>query len=91
MYVGGNSSAPYVELGKRDTHWRTLYGMYDGNVCWKPRRQAVVSVCYFVVFVFMGCFIILSLFVGAVCGGMSEAIVAAELVIDKVISSLILT
>ncbi len=81
VYVGGNGSAPWFELGKRgDYRWHTQYGSYLANVCWKPRAQPGITAAYFIIFVFIGCFIILSLFIGAVTGGMCDAMSAAEMV-----------
>jgi hypothetical protein len=76
-YHGINSEPPYSptgSLGTRPLKLKTLFGEFPDNVCWKPERNPLTSAVFFVMFVLVAAFVCLSLFVGAVCGGMSESI-----------------
>jgi hypothetical protein len=74
VYSGGNSSDPWVELGSKNQRISTDYGFFWASECWHPRRQAVLSTAFHVSFAFITAFIIFSVFIGAVTGGMSDAI-----------------
>ena len=52
----------------------TDFGDFPIAECWHPKRQPVISTVFFVLFVIIAAFIILSLFIGAVCGGMNDAL-----------------
>ena len=51
-----------------------MAGDFPANECWHPVGQPVVSIFFFIFFVLIASFIILSLFIGAVCGGMADAV-----------------
>ena len=51
----------------------TPFGYLPLNLCWSSQPQPLLSTVYFIFFVLIAAFVMLSLFVGAVCGGMSEA------------------
>jgi hypothetical protein len=76
-YNGGEGvgSPPYPPgiLGERGDGAGTEYGYFYYNTCWSPAAQPVFSVIYFVFFTVIAAFVMLSLFIGAVCGGMSDA------------------
>jgi len=65
-------------LGARGTYFETEYGMFLRNECWHPKAQPVVATIYFIIFVEISAFTLLSLFVGAVCGGMVDSLLAFE-------------
>jgi voltage-gated sodium channel len=52
---------------------KTGYGKFPTRECWHSRRQPLVTTLFFVSFVIIGAFIMLSFFIGAVTGGMSQA------------------
>ena len=52
----------------------TLTGDFFANQCWSPRGQPAIATVYFISFIVVASFIIFSLFIGAVCGGMSESL-----------------
>ena len=52
----------------------TEYGDFPARDCWHPKRQPVIAIVYFVAFVLIAAFVVLSLFIGAVCGGMNDAL-----------------
>lgn len=59
---------------KNLTGFDTVLGYFPEFACYAPQPQMVLSVVYFVFFILIAAFVMLSLFVGAVCGGMSEAL-----------------
>ena len=69
-YNGLNGGQPYVELGEGNVKIETDYGGFPVNECWSPKPQPVLSAAFFLLFVLISGFVIMSLFVGAVCGGM---------------------
>lgn len=64
---------PLGGLGKKNQYWATPYGSFPMTECWHPHRQAAIIAVYYVLFIIMAAFIVLSLFIGAVCGGMNDA------------------
>jgi Ca2+-binding EF-hand superfamily protein len=60
--------------GDRQHGMRTLFGYFPIRDCWSPQRQPIVSTAFFVAFILIAAFVLLSLFVGAVCGAMSDAL-----------------
>ena len=52
----------------------TKLGYFPLNECWKPQAQPVMATAFSILFVLIAAFVMLSLFIGAVCGGMSEAL-----------------
>ena len=69
LYVDYSDPDDDSHLGKK-----YLFGAFRPYNCVQPMAQPVISAVYFILFVIIGCYIILSLFIGAVCGGMTEAI-----------------
>jgi hypothetical protein len=65
---------PWVELGTKNKKIDTLFGSFWLRECWHPRRQAVLSSVFHVCFVFITAFVVFSCFIGAVTGGMADAI-----------------
>ena len=47
----------------------TDFGIFSNYDCYKPYSRPVVSVIFFTFFVLVSAFVMLSLFVGAVCNG----------------------
>lgn len=76
LYVGVNGSAPFAPggLGKKNVYIDTDFGQFNDRVCWHPRKHAAFASVYFYIFALLGGFVLLSLFIGAVCNGMDEAI-----------------
>ena len=79
--AGGIGSTPYVDrysgaggLGARPSHMSTKFGYFPINECWRPQPQPALAAAYCIIFVLLGAFVMLSLFIGAVCGGMSDAL-----------------
>ena len=72
-YYGLNGAAPWDALGNRNVRFQTQLGSFHLNECWHPRPQPLLSVVFFITFILVAAFVMLSLFVGAVCGGMSDA------------------
>lgn len=52
----------------------TRYGTFRERSCWHPRGHASYAVAYFFTFALFAGFILTSLFIGAVTGGMAEAL-----------------
>ena len=79
-YSGKNGGDPFGPgnashyLGEMNDIWATTSGDFPAPTCWKPRRQPIISVCYFVLFLLLAAFVLLSLFIGAVCGGMADSL-----------------
>ena len=75
VYFGLDDGPPGGESGElaRRTGLGTPFGFFPMRYCWKPQPQPFLSTVYFLLFVLIAAFVMLSLFVGAVCGGMSEA------------------
>jgi hypothetical protein len=65
---------PWVELGTKNQKIDTLFGSFWLRECWHPRRQAVLSSVFHVCFVFITAFVVFSCFIGAVTGGMADAV-----------------
>jgi len=76
MFYGADGGPPYFPgaLGKRNQMFDSIAGNFPANECWRVVGQPVVSTLFFIFFVLIAAFIILSLFIGAVCGGMSDAV-----------------
>ena len=72
-YAGGNGSPPWEELGEVGVGMGTMAGYFYLPVCWNPKAQPALSAAFFILFVVIASFVMLSLFIGAVCGGMSDA------------------
>jgi len=56
----------------------TKLGDFYKNVCVDPSANPIVATTFFFSFVLLSAFMILSLFVGAVCRGMAEALSVFE-------------
>ena len=52
----------------------TVLGNLPVNECWAPRRQPAVATIYYVSWIVVGGFVLFSFFVGAIVGGMNEAL-----------------
>lgn len=74
------STAPYeitkqgTNLGKKNAFLHTDYGSFRDRVCWHPRGHGSYAVAYFHVFAIFGGFILTSLFIGSICGGIQDAL-----------------
>jgi voltage-gated sodium channel len=53
---------------------KTEAGVFMGLGCDKPKGQPLLSAFFFIAFILIAAFVTMALFVGAVCGGMYEAI-----------------
>ena len=75
-YYGQDGEAPYPPypggLGEEMKIYKTSLGEFPANQCWSPVAQPFFSAVFFIFFELIAAFVILSLFVGAVCGGMCE-------------------
>ena len=73
--AGGHNTEPYPPgaLGERGDGAGTDFGYFYYQTCWSPVKQPIFSVVYFIFFTVIAAFVMLSLFIGAVCGGMSDA------------------
>ncbi len=69
---------PNRTLGKANELYDTIAGEFPQNVCWKPRMNPAIITIYAIIFVILSAFILLSMFIGAVCGGMSDAMLEFE-------------
>ena len=76
MFSGADGGPPYFPgaLGKRNQMFSSIAGDFPANECWHSVQQPVISIFFFIFFVLIASFIILSLFIGAVCGGMADAV-----------------
>ena len=72
-YYGRDGGDPYENLGKRGSGMGTFFGYFHLNECWKPVASPAFAAAYFIFFTLIAAFVMLSLFIGAVCGGMSDA------------------
>lgn len=61
-------------LGQANDKIQTSLGDFPVAECWSPVAQPLFSAVFFIFFILVAAFVIMSLFVGAVCGGMYEAI-----------------
>lgn len=52
----------------------TDWGSFPVRECWRPKRQAVIATIYYVSFTILVSFVIFSFFIGAVVGGMADAL-----------------
>lgn len=74
-YYGLDGGPPTDALGSRDDVWfQTQMGSFPLTVCWHPKPQPLLSSIFFISFALIAGFVMLSLFVGAVCGGMADAL-----------------
>ena len=75
-YYGRDGEVPYPPypggLGEGNKKIQTPMGEFPTNECWSPVRQPMFSAIYFIFFELIAAFVIMSLFIGAVCGGMCE-------------------
>ena len=71
---GGDPFGPDGALGARGAGIGTGFGYFHLNECWHPSSQPLFASLFFIMFVVISSFVMLSLFIGAVCGGMSDAI-----------------
>jgi hypothetical protein len=72
--VGGIPSGnPWDELGLPNKKIHTDFGWFWNRVCWEPQRQPVLIVVYLVAFTVIAAFVMFSCFIGAVTGGMADA------------------
>ena len=53
--------------------FHTITGNFFANQCWSPKAQPAIATIYFISFIVVA-FIIFSLFIGAVCGGMADSL-----------------
>ena len=76
MFYGADGGPPYFPgaLGKRNQMFSSIAGDFPANECWHSVGQPVISTLFVIFFVLIASFIILSLFIGAVCGGMADAV-----------------
>ncbi len=76
MLLGKDGGTPYHPgaLAARNAKIATKFGDFYANTCWKPRRQAPIVAAYYILFIVISAFCILSLFIGAVCSGMNDAL-----------------
>jgi hypothetical protein len=74
--MGAHGGTPYEPgtLGPRNKMIKSHYGNFPDRVCWHPTKSPIIAAAYFMVFVIIAAFIILSLFIGAVVGGMNDAL-----------------
>jgi voltage-gated sodium channel len=75
-YMGKDGGVPFGPdgaLGERSVGLGTGYGYFFLNVCWHPSSQPMLASGFFILFTVISSFVMLSLFIGAVCGGMSDA------------------
>jgi len=74
-YLGADGGAPFApgRLAEKAEGAGTMFGYFYHNVCWSPSAQPAFSTLYFIAFTLIAAFVMLSLFIGAVCGGMSDA------------------
>jgi hypothetical protein len=68
------AAPPSEALGTGEKGMGTKFGYFPVRECWKPSRKPFISTVFFLVFILIAAFVLLSLFVGAVCGGMSDAL-----------------
>ena len=76
LYVGADGNPPYGpdgDLAENGGMIRTDWGSFPKAICRKPQAQPKLAATYFVVFIFIAAFILLSIFIGAVCSGMAES------------------
>jgi len=76
-YNGEGENVPYGSqgrLGNAIVYFKTSFGDFPANVCWSPSPNPIVSSIYFPVFIFLAVFMVLSLFTGVVCDGMSVSL-----------------
>ncbi len=77
-YYGNDGNDPFGPapggLGRKNQMLKTEYGNFPTRECWSPHRQPGLTVIYFIAFVLIAAFVIFSFFIGAVCGGMSDAL-----------------
>ena len=71
---GGQAYGGHKYLGKRGRWFQTPYGNFPRNECWHPSRQPAIAAIFFILFAIVSALVMLSLFIGAVCGGMSDAL-----------------
>jgi hypothetical protein len=64
---GGGRHSPYA--GKMNLHLVTDYGTFFLPSCWAPKKQPIAAVVYFFSFALVAGYVLMSLFIGAVCGG----------------------
>jgi hypothetical protein len=48
---------------------KTSAGNFYLAECWHPKAQPAITTIYLVTFILLAAFVILSLFIGAICGG----------------------
>ena len=74
VYYGIDGGDPAIDgLGSANAGFSTLFGYFPTNECWHPIAQPFISTVFFIFFTLIAAFVLLSLFVGAVCGGMGDA------------------
>lgn len=59
--------------GRNSIHTKG-FGGFPRRECWHPKRQPFVASLYFMSFFIIGAFVVFSLFIGAITGGMDEAL-----------------
>lgn len=85
-FVGGDQTAngkrsPFLvgpagtNLGTKNVLLHTSYGTFRQRTCWHPRPHASYAVAFFFSFAMLAGFVLTSLFIGAVTGGMAGALV----------------
>lgn len=52
----------------------TEFGAFPQPECWSPQRQPLLAVVYFIGFAIIAALVIFSFFIGAICGGMGDAL-----------------
>lgn len=77
-YSGNDGNSPYgpppAGPGKMNQYVHTALGNFPASECWSPSTQPLTASVFCVVFVLISAYVMLSLFIGAVCGGMNDAL-----------------
>jgi hypothetical protein len=71
---GGPPFGPAGALGQKNQMMITHLGTFRQSECWHSKGQPAIATIFYISFVIIASFIVLSLFIGAVCGGMAEAL-----------------
>jgi hypothetical protein len=82
-YTGGQGNPPYIELGTPNKYIRTGFGSFPKPECWSSAANPVLGTCFHVVFIIFSTYVLLSLFIGAVCGGMADTLETFEKLSDE--------
>jgi hypothetical protein len=73
-YYGADpQTPPWIKLGQPNKKIYTQAGWFWARECWNPHRQPILVAFYFVSFPIIVAFVMFSTFIGAVTGGMADA------------------